>query len=323
MPVNEPIFLVGAERSGTTLLRLLLDHHPRIAFHMEFEYAVDRLDGEGWPDVAEYREFLVTNYVFQSAPFEIDESLSFPELLNDFLEQKRGNAEYVGATVHRHFSRLLKLWPDARFIYLQRDGRDVARSTVGMRWAGNVYHGCDNWIEAVEGWKEMRALVPEHRLYELRYEDLVSDYKAELTPLCEWIGVQYDDAMLDYTNTTHYGPPDPKLAYQWKKKMTDYDIRLVEARIGGLLVERGYELSGLPPLTVTPAMARRLELQSRIKRYRERFQRYGFLLVGETITRRMNLKRLNTHFAQRIYDIDHYRFSPARHRQDREEKTSA
>lgn len=39
--VSEPIFLVGAERSGTTVLRLMLDHHPKIAWCSEFEYAVD------------------------------------------------------------------------------------------------------------------------------------------------------------------------------------------------------------------------------------------------------------------------------------------
>ena len=38
--ISRPIFLVGAERSGTTLLRLMLDHHPNIAFHSEFAFAI-------------------------------------------------------------------------------------------------------------------------------------------------------------------------------------------------------------------------------------------------------------------------------------------
>ena len=41
MPLRDPVFLVGSERSGTTLLRLMLDHHPEIAFDKEFDYMVD------------------------------------------------------------------------------------------------------------------------------------------------------------------------------------------------------------------------------------------------------------------------------------------
>ena len=52
-----PIFLVGAERSMTTLVRLMLDHHPQLAWHEEFEFAVDFMPDEGCPDVAAYRGY--------------------------------------------------------------------------------------------------------------------------------------------------------------------------------------------------------------------------------------------------------------------------
>jgi|GEM_PF-5624238 len=45
--ISEPIFLVGSERSGTTVLRLMLAHHPQIAWCQEFEYAVDRVSDDG------------------------------------------------------------------------------------------------------------------------------------------------------------------------------------------------------------------------------------------------------------------------------------
>ena len=50
-----PLFLVGSERSGTTLTRLMLDYHPKIAFFFEFPYSVDMMcDRDGWPDLHEY-----------------------------------------------------------------------------------------------------------------------------------------------------------------------------------------------------------------------------------------------------------------------------
>lgn len=55
--VDKPIFLVGAERSGTTVLRLMLDHHPQIAWCYEFEYAVDQmLDNGDFPKLEAYND---------------------------------------------------------------------------------------------------------------------------------------------------------------------------------------------------------------------------------------------------------------------------
>jgi hypothetical protein len=112
--ITRQIGVVGAERSGSTLLRLMLDHHPNIAFEHEFDLAVEMVSDDGsFPPVEVYRKFLSSvrgmNYV-------INPSLTFSELVNDFLNQKlarSGKVGYVGATVHHHFDRLIYLWPDA------------------------------------------------------------------------------------------------------------------------------------------------------------------------------------------------------------------
>ena len=81
-------------------------------------------------------------------------------LVNDFLRQKQaasGGKPHVGATVHRHFERLRFLWPDARYIHLVRDPRDVARSVVQKGWAGNIYQASEFWIQAENCWD---SLVP-------------------------------------------------------------------------------------------------------------------------------------------------------------------
>ncbi|NES84022.1 MAG: sulfotransferase [Moorea sp. SIO2B7] len=292
--VSEPIFLVGAERSGTTLLRLMLDHHPQIAFYSEFEYAVDLIKEGNWPQLNDYYEFLETDRIFQSSGFVIDRSLSYPQLINSFLCQKRDRAakSLAGATVHRHFDRLLLIWPDARFIHIIRDGRDVARSCIGMNWAGNVWTGVERWLEAEQLWVKLRERIPPERRIEVSYESLISEPVKTLTLLCNFIGISYDSAMLSYHQTTTYDFPDPDLIRQWRNKLSDYEIQLVESRIRNMLVERGYELSGLPAIRVTSAMERKLRLQDRWASISSRIRIYGLpLFVSDYLSRHLGLKQ--------------------------------
>ena len=75
--INQPIFLVGAERSGTTVLRIMLRHHPKIAWCNEFEYAVDRISETGeWPNLHQYYDWLADHRIFLATGFEIDRALT-------------------------------------------------------------------------------------------------------------------------------------------------------------------------------------------------------------------------------------------------------
>ena len=126
--VDEPVFLVGAERSGSTLLRLMLDHHPLIAFHFEFDFAVDMIGPNGeLPPIQLYHDYLAAHRIFLQSRAEIDFSLDYRRLVRSFLIQKRNRdrKKFVGATVHHAFDRLPTIWPHARYIHLVRDGRDV------------------------------------------------------------------------------------------------------------------------------------------------------------------------------------------------------
>ena len=119
----------------------MLSHHPQLSWCQEFEYVVERITKEGeYPDLKQYYEWLETHRIFQARNFKIDPTLNYVELVNSFLlqQKEKDTKELIGATVHRHFDRLLKIWSDARFIHLIRDGRDVARSCIGMGWSGNV-----------------------------------------------------------------------------------------------------------------------------------------------------------------------------------------
>lgn len=230
--IAQPVFLVGPEHSGTSLMGMMLDHHPMLSFFCDFPYAVEMMPkGNGWPDLREYHEYLRLNRLFNDAKLVIAAGLDYPQLVDSFLRQKRhrDRKPLVGATVHRHFDRLLRIWPDARFIHLVRDGRAVAWSTIEAGAAGNMYAAVEPWIEAETLWAKMRSQLAADRWMELQYEVLVTRPEAMLAHVCEFLDIPYDQAMLSYSKHTSYSPPSPYLLARWRKKLSSLEIHLAEA----------------------------------------------------------------------------------------------
>ena len=78
--LRAPVFMVGSERWGTTLLRLMLDHHPEIAFEKEFDFVVSsRLRLRGLPAARAYRDWMGT---VRGADYTIDRTLGYPDLVD-------------------------------------------------------------------------------------------------------------------------------------------------------------------------------------------------------------------------------------------------
>lgn len=301
------IFLIGALRSGTTMLRLMIDHHPEITFSGEFEYVTPMISDEGeFPPLQDYYSYLESNRGFLMDALLIDKTLDFKCLCRSFLTQRQTKTGtlFVGSTVHNNLCRLPYIWPEARYIRLTRDGRDVARSFIPMGWAGNVWKGVEHWIESEQAWCDFKKTLPETSWIEIKFENLLENPVEELSRLCGFIGVPYRKEMLDYPRHTTYNAPIASLAHQWKRKQTDLEVRLIESRIGNMLKERGYELSGLPPLEVTPIMLCRLQIQNKVYRLHFRIKSYGLRLsASEMLARRLNLKHWHAQLKTRMNQI--------------------
>lgn len=302
------LFLVGAERSGTTMLRLMLGHHPMLAWQNEFEYTVDRVGTGGrFPGLDSYRSFLEQHRVFRANGYEIDAALEYPDLVRSFLAQCRGRAEkpLVGATVHRHFDRLLEIWPDARFIHLVRDPRDVAPSVVGMGWAGNVYHACERWIESERTWDRVAERIGQDRFIELRFEKVLADPAGELARVCSFIGIDFDASMLSFHEQTSYSAPDASASQRWSRKLSIRDVRLIEGRAGDLIESRGYEASGHEPLTPGQLGKFLLRVQNKAAHVRWNIDRYGLgLYMKAQFAKRLGGSQLWARTKRQLDDID-------------------
>jgi len=306
--IERPFFVVGSERSGTTLLRLMLEHHPRLACHFEFEHSVAWVGADGsFPELDAFRRWLPTARSFSTSGASIDPSLDYQELVDSFLEQRRQRAgkEFVGATVHKQFDRLLHIWPDARFIHIIRDPRDVAFSCVAMGWAGNVWGGVKRWLDAEQLWDALVPQLDAAQYYEFRYEDLIQDARRILREICSFLDVAFDEAMFSYAETSTYDLPDPSRVEPWRTKALQRDVQLIELRTRELLLRRGYRLSDYPELELSLRAEAELEAENQRGRRAFRIKRYGLpLFVAENITRRLPVGFLHSMFVKRMYTID-------------------
>lgn len=306
--IDSPVFLIGAERSGTTLLRLLLDHHSEISFQHEFELCVKYLPASGWPDMETYYNQLACDRIFKHSKYTIDRSLDYPHLVNDFLLQKQresGSKPVIGSTVHYQFSNLTRIWPNSRFIHIIRDGRDVSRSMVQVGWFGNSWNSCVRWLRSENEIDGFRPSVSDDRWIDVRYESLLEDTRGELKRICDFLGIEFDEDMFSYADDSTYEPIDASLAYQWKRKQSQREVQLIESRVGDMLVKRGYTLSGYKPIHTSFLLRTYLSLHSRLGRMKHRLKRYGLkLFCLDFIGRRFRLRSFHSRIRLLMNDID-------------------
>lgn len=301
----EPFFLVGAERSGTTLLRLMLTHHPQIRCLLESSYLVDYLTPEGGePDGKTVREQLSADRVAQHSGFSLAPGESFVDAARAFVanDSEASGKGIFGATIHRRLPTILQLWPQARFVNLIRDPRDVAPSVVAMGWSGNTWHGSRFWLEAQRDAQQLFTQLEPGFGLKIRFEDLVAEPVATLTKICEFLGCAYDPAMLSYPEHSSYPPPDASAAARWKNKLSSRDIQLVETHVGEWLSASGYEPSGLPPLELSRRQKTGLDIQNRIAKSRFRIRRHGFFtLLGFALSRKLGLKKATQKMRRKMH----------------------
>jgi hypothetical protein len=210
--------IVGAPRSGTTLLRFMLDSHPDLAIPPEtgflalastlnehgeklreqfFQSVINHPAGSpGWKDfgieAAAFRAALAANPAFSVA----EGYRTFYRLYAErFGKPRWGEKTPIYA---KHIAVIRDLLPEARFIHVIRDGRDAALSLRGMWFSPGwrIETQAAHWREFVQAARTAGKGHPDY--LEIRYEDLVLKTCDTLKQICAFIDLDYDEAMLRY-----------------------------------------------------------------------------------------------------------------------------
>jgi hypothetical protein len=235
---NPYVFIVGCARSGTTLVRRLLDAHPAIAVTRETHWITKWLErGEGMtvdgttrPEILEsllaYERFARMPIAREDLErlFDADRALPYSRFVTGVFDLygRAFGKELVGDKTPayvRKIPTLHALWPRARFVHVIRDGRDVALSAVSWRRASKLARRFSTWSDEPYGtaavwwdWlvrlgREAGAALGPALYHELSYERLVADPAAECAALCRFLGLPYEESMLAYHDSPLHAPP--------------------------------------------------------------------------------------------------------------------
>ena len=276
MPNRQPFFIVACARSGTTLLRAMLDRHPEVAIVPESHFITElwetrrRYGAEGRvSDREAFLRDLGANPRFRLWDLPRD-------LLREEMDRLEGAATFAEAVTapFRAYARwkgkgrwgdktpvyvediplLAALFPHARFVHVLRDGRDVALSMMDL---DRLHRGPASpalfWARRVRRGRADGSALGPRRYTELRYEDLVEDPERALRPLCEFLDLPFDPAVLEHREGGSDLVPEPlrwmhrrldlpptKGLRDWRTEMSPRDAARFQVVAGSALAEFGY-----------------------------------------------------------------------------------
>jgi hypothetical protein len=203
-------FVVGVGRSGTTLLRLMLDAHPQLAIPAETHFVPELLERRReCRDSGELVDVIVSARSWNDFGLDAAElraaaagAAGAADVLRVFYglcARSRGKSRWGDKTPGyvKRMRPIAAALEEARFVHLIRDGRDVAlsRRARGMGTEKPIAEVADLWTRRIENARRQAKRL-RGRYLELRFEDLVADPEPALRRVCELIELEFEPAML-------------------------------------------------------------------------------------------------------------------------------
>jgi hypothetical protein len=279
-------FVVGVNRSGTTLLRMMLDAHPQLTVPPETHFLPELIDvadaGNPTPEALlatitgqrEWGDFGLSEEELLER-FRALDPLTAGDALRAFYEayaERVGKPRWGEKTpiYVKSMRKIESALPEARFVHVIRDGRDVALSIRDRATKDHpIDRIADRWVRRITRAREQAKRLAHYK--EIRYENLILDTEPTLREVIDFYELPWDDAVLDYhqrsaerleemkrelpddgkrttlsvelrmkTHARTTEKPDPRRVSRWRESMDPADRRLFESIAGPLLAELGY-----------------------------------------------------------------------------------
>ncbi|MBZ3904338.1 MULTISPECIES: sulfotransferase family protein [Streptomyces] len=188
--LRQPVFIMSPVRSGSTLLRMLMNAHSRL--HSPHELHIRRLE-VGYGSKLSQKAMSALDLERGDLEHLLWDRVMHRELVKsgkDFVVEKTPSNAFV-------YERIRDCWPDARFVFLLRHPVSIAQSwhegDPDKRDYDEAAADALRYMKAVE--KAREGLTGGHTV---RYEDITADPEKQMRGLCDFLGIDFEPAMLDY-----------------------------------------------------------------------------------------------------------------------------
>jgi hypothetical protein len=282
--MSPPVIVLGVGRSGTTLLRVMLDRNSELAIPYESFFVVPLARRHGRRprleafvnDLGRFYQLYEWGIAPEDVRLRLRKGMTTGEAIAAVFEvyaESEGKPRWGDKTplYMQHLPLIERLFPAAVWVHLVRDGRDAALSFLSLPegFSGKTWAQPRTTAQFAARWRT--EILAARRLggpyLELRYEDLVTEPERELRRVCEHASLPWEPQMLDHTGVREVAempehrniakPPTVGLR-DWRNEMSREDALAFEAVAGDVLRDAGYEL--LEPQADYPTRQGRVEL---------------------------------------------------------------
>ena len=271
---SNPIFIIGTQRSGTTLLRLILNAHSKVAIPEESTFLIPLLKRKNIKKTFKGKkqeailDYLQNNEQLMLWNFESNKTIEKLKKRDDislkeiFIELFTSYCEYEGKiqwgdkspSFFRKIAILHELFPNAKFVHIVRDGRDVFNSWRKIDPSkSNIAVVAIEWNYKLSKIEKALTKIPSDKWITIRYEDLIEKSAEIMKLICNFIEIEFEENMLGfykvskkYIGTHHskliFKPIDPENKFKWKRCLAQTEINVFNLISGYFLRKYGYEV---------------------------------------------------------------------------------
>lgn len=255
----QQLFVLGAPRSGTTFLSSLLkktSFNAPVETHFITKYYKKIRRYGDLKDRGNFRKLvkdILSERPVQQWNLDLDienlydelpASFSYGDLVNAIIlkrKQLQGQNRWGDKTPHYlgEIEILDEIFPQANFIYIVRDGRDVALSLLEKPWGpSNIYKCAKYWSRLNNKEKTIKKLKDNNQLHFIKYEDLLKNTTSKALEVYDFLGEDITEKEI----TSLTASVQSRNYNKWKKKMTPNQLRVFEAISSKELAAFGYEV---------------------------------------------------------------------------------